>query len=224
MKLKVSTKESEGLYQGSKWLKYQVLCEAEELGELFNALESFEIFPLTGFVEGKPIEKAFFLHEYGEWISGLKEGRVPTDAALRRCLAAVLTDDPEALWLQEIPGKGYLVKVAKPLIQVQAHSFSYSKEDGEFRPMSMGSESVFWGLQFSFPQVYQDGKTLEFRDDFALGLFAKLRFWVREFTRATPFVVEGKRINSPIRVGKKTLSWVGNHPQLKQKGIGIYAN
>jgi hypothetical protein len=55
-------------------------------------------------------------------------------------------------------------------------------------------------------------------------LFRKIQLWSREATRATPFVLEGKRINVPIRIGKNCLSWIGNHPQLQSQNIGVYAH
>lgn len=220
--LRISTPESEGVYQGSKWLKFQVLCEREELEQLFQRLRPFFIFPLTGVVDGKPIPESAFLSEYESWISELKSGRIPEDRALKKILAAAFTDDLEALWLQEVPNKGYLVKVSQPTLLVQAHWFSYSEIDGVFRPMSMGVESIFWGLQFSFPGVYQDAKTMELKVVERGKLFEEVRHWVRDATRATPFIVCGNRINSPIRLGKQCFSWIGQHSQLQAQGISVH--
>ena len=155
-------------------------------------------------------------------MEGLKQGVVPTESDLRRLLACAFVDDLESLWLQEIPEKGYLVKIAKPTIQVQSHYFTYSREDSVFRPMSMGTESVFWGLQFSYPQIYQDPKTLELKTAPEDRLFEILRLWVRESTRATPFLVDGKRVNASIRTGKNCFSWIHLHPQLHLRNIGIW--
>ncbi len=226
MTLRISTPALEGLYQGSKYLKFQVLCEADELAGLFAILDSFWIYPLTGLGEGMPIDPAAFLQEYGSWIEELKQGRVPSDAVLRRLLAAAFTAESDALWKQEVPGQRYLIKMAKPVVQVQAHYFTYSPIDAVFRPMTMGTESIFWGLQFSFPQIYQEPKTMELCDvdeSPNAELFQKIKQWVRDATRATPFLVEGKRTNSPIRLGKQCFSWIAAHPQLIQQRIGIYA-
>lgn len=220
MKVRTSTLEKEGLYQAAKWLKFQVLVEGLET--LFERLEPFEIFPLTGIVNGEPIAKELFLKTYREWVEGLKGGKVPDDRELRKMLAAVWTEDPESLWLQEIPGKGYLIKVCKAALHVQAHWFRYSPIDGVFRPMSMGEGSIFWGLQFSFPQIYRDGKTMEFQEVRENRLVKQMRLWLREKTRATPFLVEGKRVNVPIRLGKECFSWICRHPQLVDQGIAVH--
>lgn len=222
MNLSVSTLKKEGVYQASKWLKFQVLCDEAELQTLFSALDPFWIFPLTGIVDGKAVSKETFLEGYKGWIEGLKQGVVPSDADLRSLLACAFVEDFESLWLQEIPEKGYLVKIAKPIIQVQTHYFTYSREDGVFRPMSMGIESIFWGVQFSYPQIYQDPKTLELKTAPENRLFEILRLWVRESTRATPFLVDGKRTNSSIRTGKNCFSWIDKHPQLHLQSIGIW--
>lgn len=220
--LRISSPEKEGVYQGSKWLKFQVLCQRDEMERLFELCKPLFIFPLTGIVDGNPISEKSFLAEYDSWISGLKEGRLPEDSALKKILAAAFTDDLDALWLQEVSGKGYLMKMARPTLLVQAHWFSYSEMDGVFRPMSMGPQSIFWGLQFSFPTIYQDAKTMELREVDRGKLFEKIRFWVREETRATPFIIGGQRTNSSIRLGKGCFSWIGSHPQLKCQGISIH--
>jgi hypothetical protein len=97
----------------------------------------------------------------------------------------------------------------------------YSPLDGVFRPMVLSSSSIFWGLQFSFPQVYQHPKTGEFFEVEEFGLFELVRKWSREFTVATPMIVEGKRTNIPIRLGKRCFSWINTHPQLQMKGLSI---
>ncbi len=225
MTLRISTPAQEGIYQGSKYLKYQVLCDGEELKKLFDG--SFGIYPLTFLGDANAVDVGEFLEEYSRWIDGLKRGLVPEEAQLKKWLGCALTADTDALWRQEIPGGRYLVKMAKPVIQMQAHFFTYSRVDGVFRPMSMGLGSIFWGLQFSYPQLFQDPKTMELLevDGFVnCDLFQKIKLWVRNETRATPFVVDGKRVNVPMRIGKNCLSWVANHPQLQLQQIGVYAS
>lgn len=220
MMLREGTPATEGLYQASKWLKVQVLCDAEELAQLFDALRPFYLFPLTGFVTtNAALSEQTFLQEYGSWIEGLKKGKVPTEAQLKRILACALTAHSDALWLQAVPGGRYLVKVSQPVLQLQAHFFTYSSVDGVFRPMSMGANSVFWGIQISYPQIYQDPKTQDLCDAAEspnAELFKKVRQWTRDVTRSTPFIADGKKINVPIRLGRKCFSWIENHPQLSE--------
>ncbi|OGN63880.1 MAG: hypothetical protein A3E80_03190 [Chlamydiae bacterium RIFCSPHIGHO2_12_FULL_49_9] len=227
MNLKISQPAIEGIYQGSKFLKFQVLCGVKELESLFEKIAPFSIYPLKIVAPDEiPIPQEMFLKAYGEWIEGLKEGRIPQDGELRPFLAAAITKDEESLWLQPVPNNRYIVKMARPVVQVQAHYFTYSSIDSVFRPMSMGPDAIFWGLQFSYPQIYQHPKTmelLEVEEGPDTDLFLVLRKWVRDETRATPFVVDGKRINATIRLGKSCFSWIEKHPQLIKRGIGIHA-
>lgn len=218
MSLRISNPSEEGVYQASKWLKVQVLLDPEEMNDFLGSLAPFWIFPLTGLVDGAPISPSVFCEKYAHWIEGLKKGRIPSSEDLRKLVACAFTDDLSALWLQKT-GEKFLTKIAKPIIQVQAHFFSYSRVDGVIRPMSMGLDSIFWGLQFSFPQVYQDPKTMELCVLERSPLFRKLQLWVRENTRPTPFLIDGKKMNSPIRIGRKCFSWIHMHPQLKENNI-----
>ena len=221
MTLKISTLDKQGVYQGSKWLKFQVLCDEVELEMLFAKLRPFQIFPLTGIVDGNPIEETVFLGVWREIIASLQNGNVPEEKILRKIFASALTDELDALWLQEIEGKGYLMKIARPVIQMQAHWLTYSHIDQVFRPMSMGPSSIFWGIQFSYPQIYQDPATMELKETDRPPLFEKLRYWVREETKATPFIVENQKTNVPIRLGKRCFSWICKHPQLIAQGIRV---
>ncbi len=224
MTLRTSTPEQEGIYQGSKYLKYPLLCDADELRNLFEQISPFYIYRLTGLSDGNPISQGQFIDEYGSWIAKLKAGSVPEDGELKRLLACAFVTDPEALWKQAVPQSRYIVKVSRPLVQVQAHFFTYSPLDGVFRSMTMGPNSIFWGLLFSFPQVYQDPKTqelMEVEESEEFTLFQKIKLWVRNETRATPFIADGKRTNVPIRLGKQCFSWIHHHPQLKM--VSVYA-
>ncbi len=224
MTLRISSPAAEGVYQGSKYLKHHVLCDADELALLFEGGAPFWLYQLTGLGDGEAIDPQRFIEAYRSWIEELKEGRVPTDGALRKVLATAMTAEPEALWKQEVPGGRYIVKMGRPVIQIQAHFFTYSPIDEVFRPMTMGTGSIFWGLQFSYPQIYQDPKTMEFfevEESPNTELFQKIKQWARDTTRATPFIVNGKKTNVPIRLGKNCFSWIGSHPQLAEQKIGV---
>jgi hypothetical protein len=218
---RISTPQKEGSFQAAKWLKIQALVEPEELEILFR--EVFEIYPLSGAhpLEGFPMNREMFLSAYRSWIEGLKNGAVPSDEQLRPFRASAWTGSPSAIWLQEIPGQKYLAKPCEPFLQCQVHQMGYSTVDGEFRPMILSQDAIFWGLQFSFPQVYQHPKTGEFFETEDFGLFQAVRQWSRTHTVATPMIVEGKRVNIPIRLGKRCFPWINKHPQLKAKHLSV---
>jgi hypothetical protein len=54
-------------------------------------------------------------------------------------------------------------------------------------------------------------------------LFLALSRWVRQNTLPTPIFDGAKRINLPVRLGKRCFSWIGNHPRLIEKGLYLYS-
>lgn len=211
--LRLSTLKQEGTYQAAKWLKVQALVTREELSALFAVWRPFSLHPLTGIVEVAEVNPEKFLDAYGEWILALQGGQVPTAPSLRKWLAIAATATEDALWLQQVGEGRFLVKIREPVVQIQAHHFAIS--GGEVRPGVMGSHTIFWGLQFSFPTVYQSqatGDLIQVDEAFPnMRLWAAMRQWVRDWTRPTPFMIDGKRVMSPIRIGN---GWLGGHPQL----------
>jgi hypothetical protein len=223
-RLRISSLEKEGVYQASKWLKLSLLVDGLEMQNLLHDLGDAWIFPLTGFSNGLPISHSFFVQEYGRWIEDLKKGELPKESDFRRLFASCITEDLSDLWLQPIASRPneYLIKISTPVIQMQTHFVHYSSLDQEFRSMSIGRDSIFWGVQFSFPQVAQNAKTMELYEVKPNALFCRLRQWVRDHTKPTPFIVEGVRKNVPIRLGKNCFSWIESHPEIKAKGLRIY--
>lgn len=220
---RISTPAQEGTFQAAKWLKIQALVDADELALLFNAVPQIQIYPLSGAfaLQSLPMKQEEFLAAYRSWILALQQGSIPNGAPLR---ATAWTCSSDSLWLQEIPSNRYLVKPCAPIVQTQAHEMGYSTVDGVFRPMVLSQENIFWGLQFSFPQVYQEPKTQELREveeSPNAELFQIIRRWSREHTIATPMLVDGKRINLPMRLGRACFSWINNHPQLKTRGLEV---
>lgn len=214
--------------QASKWQKLPVLFDGNEIQSLFEALEQFWIVQVSGLI---PIGQEIISHEdflevYRHYLTALQKGETATDSRVRPYFSAVLTTFPEALYVVKVNEKQCLVKVQQPVIQLQAHRFDYSFADETFRSMVMGSDSIAWGIQFSYPHLYQDDNmqvmTVREGPQFPnTSLFKKLQQWVRGNTIATPFEVEGKKVNVPIRLGKKCLNWINTHPQLQAKGLRV---
>lgn len=218
--------------RASKWLDCRLLIDENEMASLLSALGEFWMYPLSGLI---PIDKELitleeFLDCYRNYVNALKNGQKPDEASLRRCFAAAWTVDPGYLYSVRVSDTQQLNKAEKPVIQVQHHTVDYSETDNKFRSMVLGTSCVSWGLQLSYPQIFQDSITMEMHQVLDSSeihpfhnteLFRKLQQWVRHHTVATPFVVEGKRINAPIRLGKACFGWINNHPQLALKQLGI---
>lgn len=214
--------------QASKWQKIPLLINENEMRELFAALGEFWIVQTSGLVTigEEVIDHELFLEVYRNYLLALKTGVENQDFRVRPYFSSVWTTFPQSLYAVNVNDKQRLVKVQKPVIQLQAHRFDYSFADGTFRSMVMGSESVLWGIQFSYPHLYQDEnlQVLTVREGELFpnsALFKKIQQWSRAFTVATPFEVEGKKVNVPIRLGKECMPWINSHPQLQAKGLRV---
>lgn len=213
--------------EASKWLEVQALLSPEEMEGLFEHLHSslgpVHIY-LTGAVtplgEGEvPQEK--FLKAYQAYADSLKEGLMPEiDRAL---FSAALSLSPHMLTVMKVGENRQLQKLRKPCVQLQTHSMGYSEEDGKFYSMVFGPEAIAWGLQFSYPQLFLDPdtkgvfKVVETPDFPNTSLFRHIQRWMRHHTIPTPMQTPRGSINLPVRLGKECLSWINNHPQLKNR-------
>jgi hypothetical protein len=220
---RISTPQEEGAFQAAKWLKLQALLDGDELRELVEALAPFWIVPLTPSLSKEPaMAKEEYLEKYGALISLLQIGKEPLDFS--EVAPTVWVRSPSSFWLQEIAGRRFLVRPSEPWVQVQVHQMTYSAEEKTFYPMALSEDAIFWGLQFSFPGIYQEPRTLEFKE--AKGglnweLFQILRRWIRDKTMATPMQIQGEKIHLPIRIGKRCFGWIDRHPGLSSRDLKV---
>lgn len=215
--------------EASKWLKVQILVDPEEMQELFVALGSFAIY-LTGAVTalGKSqLSHLDFLKTYSDYAKSLMEGFLPDLEASRVSFSSVFTTSEAMLNTISVGKDRQLMKVIKPVVQLQPHSLGYSEEDGKFRPAVFGTDSVTWGLQFTYPQLFLNPENKEVMpvvdSDFFpnTALFHALQKWIRRNTIPTPFVAKGIKTNTSLRIGKKCLPWINKHPQLIARKITV---
>lgn len=214
--------------QASKWQKLPLLIDAEEMRMLMGSLEPFWMVQISGLmpIGQEIISKEAFLEVYEHYLLTLKNGENPSDPRLRPYFSSVWTTFPEALYAVKVNEKQSLVKILRPVVQLQAHRCDYSFADNTFRTMVMGIDSISWGIQFSYPHLYQDEnlQVLTVREEPRFPntyLFKKMQQWVRLHTIPTPFEVAGKKVNVPIRLGKNCLNWINLHPHLQAKGIRV---
>lgn len=222
-------KGNEPPLQASKWLDLQLLIDVDELQELFCALGPFNIFKVGSVcpLQQGEISKALFLEQYEQYITHLKSGEIPPEKLYRSLFSSIFTVTNEALFQILVGEERRIIRVAKPVLQLQVNQISYSPVDGKFRTMVFSKDSILWGIQFSYPQLFQDSLTREVfqvlhSDQFPnSSLFKRLQKWTRQYTIPTPFEVNGQKINVPIRIGKKCLSWIHQHPQLQTGSIKV---
>jgi hypothetical protein len=146
---------------------------------------------------------------------------------VKHFFSSIFTTQRELLYAMAVGENKFLVKVLRPVVQLQMHHLLYSELDGKFHSIAQGKNTISWGLQFSYPQIYQDPKSKIFskvieNSEFPnTSLFLALSRWVRQNTLPTPILNRGKKINLPVRLGKRCFSWVGNHPHLIEKGFQV---
>lgn len=224
-----STPKVEGVLQVSKWLKCAILLDRDEMQELLEALGEVCFFNVSSPVaeDQMRISADQFLEIYGQYVKALKRGEIPSADAFRSVFSSALSKTSDPFYAMRLSDGRALVKPIQPVIQLQAHYFFYSTLDGKFHSMVQSRDSISWGIQFSYPQLFQDPYTRQVvkvadQKQFSnTALFATLMQWMRSHTLPTPFFVNGVRTNSPMRVGKKALVWAHYHPQLKQQGVEL---
>lgn len=218
MNIPLSHPNDERPFKASKWLRHQVLFD--DLEEFFALLDPFTIVNASQICENPLVSKEFYTEAYRHYIEALKRGE---PVQRQPHFSVFLTRSLDALWALPIPGKGQMVKIRQPVIQVQSHFFNYSALDGKVRPMVFGEGTVSFGLQFSYPQIYegQEGiiETLKEKEYPNTHLYKSFVSAVRNLTRPTPFLINGQKVNSPIRIDKKAFSWIDLHPGLKEVKI-----
>lgn len=215
--------------QASKWLTCSVLLDESEMKDLLDTLGEFWILIVSGLLQREEgaVSQNQFLEIYTSYVSELKQGRLPSESSIRPYFTSIWTNSLDMVYKVDLPDSKQVIKVTKPVIQLHHHKLDYSVTDGKFRSMVLGPTSVFWGLQFSYPQIYQDPSILKVEQvkegtEFPnTSLFRRLQHWIRHHTAPTPFIVDEKRINVPIRLGKRCFEWINHHPQLAPKGLKV---
>ena len=220
---------AESPLEASKWLEIQALIDEVELADLFNSLPHFHLY-FCGAVlqrDAGAIALDDFILSYKDYIETLRNGTIPNISYYRKALSPAMTTDPDALYRVMVGEDKEIIRQARPVVQLQANTISYSQQDKKFHTMAFGTDNIAWGIQFSYPQLYRDPVTKlveQVRETPAFPntpLFHSLQKWMRKNTTPTPFIANGELTNSPIRLGKRCYEWIDKHPQLLAKGISI---
>ncbi len=209
--------------QASKWSSIQVLLSANEMEQLLKYLGKFSIFQ-TALCEKPEITQKQFFDSYLAYCNELECGKLPSSPYYRPFFSSFWSRDSSAQLIVKV-GEQFLCRAVRPVIQLQYHLMGFSSVESKFRPMVLGKDSIPWGIQYSYPQLFQDPETqqiVKVDDGFAnTSLFKLMRSWIRKFTIPTPFVVNDKRINTPMRIGPRAKKWINSHPSFEQYGIKV---
>lgn len=206
--------------QVSKSRKLPMLLDSSEMKELLAHLGEFEIFDVSRPVteENFVISHEQFLQAYAQYVENLGQD----ESAFKPYFSAVFSCSRSALYAQPLTNGKYLIKAKSPVIQLQRHHFIYSDT---FHSGVMGQESISWGVQFSYPQLYLDPHTKgigKVDNRFPnTELFKKCAEWVRNHTLPTPFLIGDQKKVEPMRLGKHCFTWINDHPGLKKRGLCV---
>ncbi len=215
--------------QASKWSQVQVLLDTQEMDQLLKSLGEFWIF-ISGSLLPKNTEDvspSTFLETYDHYVSSIKAGQPPDEDAYRKLFSSVFTCSLDAVYALQTADDQIVIRPRLPVVQLQLHRLGFSHVDHKFRSMVFGRDSISWGIQFSYPQLYQDAATKQIMNVDKTAtfpnteMFRTLQRWIRHHTLPTPFLVEDKRVNVPVRLGKEAFQWINRHPQLAHHGLAV---
>lgn len=229
LSLRLSSPSEEGMMQVSKSLKHPVLLDVEEMRSLLQHLGEFHLFQVSSPVLKQEAEISIgtFLKYYAAYVEGIKSGALVDEKILRPFFSAAMTKDVDALYAIPLGENKVLVKPIKPVIQMSLNHFIHSAFDEKFHLGVQGQGSITWGIQFTYPQLYQHPKTkmivkVEKNTLFPnTELFSLLGRWMRQNTLPTPFIYNNQRTNVPLRLGKSCFAWINNHPGLVPKTLKV---
>lgn len=213
--------------QASKWLSIQLLIDEEEMASLLEAIGSLSIFSVGRVLPlgSGEIPLTAFLEAYARYIDALRLGSQPP--ATSSYFSAALTNTIDHIVAVKISATEQIIRPIKPVVQLQPHNMSYIAQEKTFHPLVFGKNSISWGLQIAYPQLWQipESKAIEKvlgRSDMPNTLlFRAIQQWCRKNTVATPFICGDTLINIPMRLGRLCFSWINGHPHLKEKGLSV---
>jgi hypothetical protein len=220
-----SSPEKEGIFRASKWLKHAVLLGLDEMASLLSAIEPFFLIPATGILseDSWQVSREEFLRQYELYLKWMASEPTLPPPALRRFFPLMLSASLDVFYAVPVsPGKN-VIKASLPVIQIQMFHCFFSSFDQKLRSMVVSPESFGWGIQISYPQVYEDPHTHQFskvlleEDKFPNSKpFKAIVSWLRKNTQPVPLQEEGGLAYAPFRIGKHSLEKRQTHVGLQK--------
>jgi hypothetical protein len=207
----------------AKWTKLPVLLSSEEMALLIEKIPDLKIFKIGQVVQKGnaclPIEA--FMQDYNAYLQGLLKGQ----DLYSKPFAQVWTLDEKTLEFQAVGEDKERVVQVHPSVVVQPHHFKWDFLLNEPHSMTFGPDRISWGLQFSYPHLFEDPHTHDIvtvQDQFVnTSLFRVVQLFIRHHTRPTPLIVNDKKMNLSIRIGHECFKWIANHATLREKGLYV---
>lgn len=207
----------------SRWQRHAFLLHPDEMGALFEQLSPFSIYQVSSVVDvgQELIAPSFFLSQYASYFSTFLENEQLDLAPYRALFSSAWVREQSSVSLVEVKGERRLVRPLLPVIQLQAHQFYYDPGQGKFFSMPLGKGNRSWGIQASFPYIFQRGAEGKIEEvDKAhpeYALYTTLARFLRKETTPAPFMVGGEKKYAPFRVGKVALPLVGKMLAMEER-------
>lgn len=213
----------------AKWLQTPLLCSLEELDLLLHSLGSIFLVPAGGLLEREalfvsPEDLRSTYQQYLAWI--VSSAALPS-AEMRRHLTLMMSVSLDSFSAAEIKTGRFMIKPVQPVVMIQPYHFFMSSLDQKIHSMVMSQESISWGLQFSYPQMYEDpknhlfGKISEAPEFPNTALYKKVVQWVRSFAMPAPVHYMGQKTHASFRIGKQAFALAQAHKGLQKRGIEV---
>lgn len=223
----ISTVSEEGVYRASKYQRVQMLLEQEELEGLFNELNNFYILEYSKVLEqdNHIVSKEEFLLRYKTYLTALKTNPKNITRDLLSSLSVTFSKNLDVYYQVKINDQKTLIKLKAPAILVQPFTFHLDLENESVFTSVHTEERIFWGLEFSFPGVYQDGKTIDVIEIFKdlkspnTTLFKTLQKYARRNTTPTSLLFKDSSKNFSFRLGKKCYRWINEYSKLHEHNL-----
>lgn len=220
----LSSVEKEGIMRCSKWLRHAVLLSSEEMKSFLDSLGSFFLIPSAGLVssENWQVTKEEFLLQYSSYIEWLQSSSELPSPSERKFFTLMLSTSLDDFYAVPTSSDRYVIKARRPVIQIQLYHCFISRFDGQIHPMALSPESFSWGIQISYPQIYEDPSTHQFskvmlvKDFITTEVFKEMVQWFRKNTKPVSLEIRDQKIYAPFRIGKESTDLVSSHLGLQK--------
>ena len=221
------TVEKEGIMRCSKWLRHAALLSLKEMEIFLDSLGSFYFIPAAGLVSlgNWQITKEEFLLQYRSYVEWLNLHSELPSPSFRKFFTLMLSSSLEDFYAVPTSSDRFVIKARRPVIQIQLYHCFISRFDGQIHPMALSQESFSWGIQISYPQIYEDPVTHQFskvmlsKDFMNTEVFKEMVQWFRKNTKPVSLEIQEQKIYAPFRIGKESTELVSSHLGL-QKALG----
>lgn len=179
----------------SRAVKVAVLFSLEEIQGLFQRFSDLVLYNTASVCEPKDtvIPLSDFYDAYGKYLEKSKN----KEEYVSPFLTSAMSVDPDAITAMDVGQGRVLLRPKKPLIQIRPYHFS--SQGGRIVPMSFQKDKTFWGLEFSYPQIFAPSRDAPIQrvwrhPDFPNSiLFVEMMKWIYRESVLHP----------PSRIGKK---------------------